>query len=340
MFENTPRDQFDFWTSDITDNIKALEKKIKNLYAENSGFRKRIEMLEAQFNIQGQKVVQPRVYEPKKKPSEVFPHFVDLNEYQKNFNDTMWKMFELIGTTGVAKHPDIERVFCEQNHKFAKSQLRRAAEALVSMNVLTRTKLKLPLSPITNLYSLSEVGDCLFRKKFNTAPVPSEMVKIIKEHDNIEHGYGILDLAQLLANSRKYKEVCAFNRTQPVKFTDGTQYIPDVMCLNHDGKTKTYFEYERGHHSQKNFNEKCDKMRIATKILNFVAPNQKDMVKRLYPLVEEWVKAKGVSEYNDYAIRLTTARTFQKCHLSDQSWLIVFDPTKSLEPITCTVDLD
>ena len=132
----------------------------------------------------------------------------------------------------------------------------------------------------------------------------------------------------------------AFNRDRPVKFNNGTQYIPDIMCINLDGKTKTYFEYERGNHAQKSFDDKCDKMCIATQYLNFVAPNRKELVKKLYPLVHDWVKARGVSEYHNYVVRLTTPTELKKCYLSEHSWLVVFDPTKSVDPIISKINLD
>ena len=47
----------------------------------------------------------------------------------------------------------------------------------------------------------SEIGVRLFRKKFNMQPVLSETAKIIKEHDNLEHGYSIVDLEKVLMDS-------------------------------------------------------------------------------------------------------------------------------------------
>ena len=320
--------------------IEALEKKVKSLNDENYDHRKRIERLEAQFDIQGARVTYPRLYYPEKKPSETISHVVDLKDFENKFNETMWKMIEIIATTGIARYPEIERVFREQDPDFIESRLRRAAKSLTEMNVITKTVLKLPLRPITILYSLAQIGDRLYNKKFKFAPVPSEMVKVIKEHDNLEHGYGILDLAQLLVDSGKFKEVCSFNRTQPIEFESGKRYIPDIMCKNWDSDSKTYFEYERGFHNHHNFNEKCEKMRSVTRYLNFVAPNQKELVNRLYPLVKDWIKKIGQFEYHNFLVRLTTPTELQKCHLSNHSWLVVFNPAKSIEPVVCKVKLD
>jgi len=332
--------QLNLIVSGLEDEVKFLKKRDKTRSDELYDLRKKVEMLMAQFDLQGSRVMQPRLYnDPMKKPSDVLIHAVNLHDFEDKFDETMWKMFEIIATTGKARYTDIARALYEQDPSFADSRLRRAAKALTEMNVITKTTPKLPLTPNAAFYSIAEIGDQLYRKRFKACPVPSEMVKVIKEHDNLEHGYGILDLAQLLANSKQFKTVYAFNRDRPVKFNNGTQYIPDVTCVNLDGKTKTYFEYERGNHPQKSFNEKCDKMRVATRVLNFVAPNRQELVKKLYPLVQEWVKARGQSEYHDYLIRLTTPIELRKCYLSEHSWLVVFDPSKSVEP-TSKINLD
>ena len=324
--------------SELTDRVGSVERKNKKLADENYDLRKRVERLEAQFDIQGERVVQPQIYDPMKKNPDNLFHMVDLVDFESKFDETMWKMFEIIGSTGKARYPDIERVFYEEDPNFVETRIRRAAKSLTEMNVITKTVLNLPLTPITVLYSLAEAGNRLYRKKYKAAPAPSEMVKVIKEHDNLEHGYGILDLGQLLANSRQYEAVCVFNRDIPVQFNNGTQYIPDVQCLNLDGETKTYFEYERGFHTQKNFDEKLDKMCYATRVLNFVSPNSKELVNRLYPLVKDWVKRK-VGRRN-VIVRLTTPKELQKCNLSDHSWLVVFDLSQGVEPVACKVDLD
>jgi len=316
--------------------FELTERQYKNLLAELSALQKRVGMLEAQFDLQGARVVQPAIYRPEKTPETAVAHMVDLNDFTSKFDDTMWKMIEVIGKEGFARYPDIERVF-RQEGSFVETRLRRAAKGLTEMNILTRTELNLPLTPITILYSLSSIGDRVFRKQFKVAPVPSEMVKVIKEHDNLEHGYGILELGQLLADSGTFKGVHVFNRSRPVRFNNGTQYIPDVMCIEHESNGRTYFEYERGNHTQKDFNEKCDKMCIATRYLNFVAPNRKALVNRLYPLAKGWVKKKGCNESSNIIIRLTTSKELQKCQLSDHAWLVVFDLGQSVTPVVCEV---
>ena len=326
--------------SELTDRVRTLESKNKNLLAHEDDFRKRIERLEAQFDIQGARVMQPKLYDSAKKAPDVMPHVVDLNDFENKFNEFMWKMVEVIGMTGTAKYPHIDQIVKKEMLYFSENQLRKAATKLTGMNVLKHTELNLPLTPRITLYSLTPIGDRLFRKKFKVAPVPSEMVKVIKEHDNLQHGYGILDLAQLLADSDKYKKVYTFNRAQPLRFDNGTQYIPDIMCRNLDGKTKTYFEYERGNHTQKDFNAKCDKMCIVTEVLNFVAPNQKDLAKKLYPLIKEWIKKKGSSEYSNTIIRLTTPRDLKACRLNEHAWKIVFDLSQGIEPVICNVQVD
>jgi len=323
-----------------TETFTMTESKYKFMVSNYNDLNRRLKILEDHIGLPPDYIPPSRLFEPKKPQTDDFiDHVVNLIDFEDKLDDTMWKMLEVIGTTGLARYPDIERHISEQTPDFVENRLRRAAKSLTEMNVLTLTKLKLSLTPTVNLYSLAEIGNRLYRKRFQVKPVDSEMLKIIKEHDNLEHGYGILELGQLLANSGKYKEVHAFNRAQPEKFSDGTQYIPDIYCTAHEGTLKTYFEYERGFHTQKDFNRKCDKMCNVTRYLNFVAPNRRDLIRRLYPLVKGWVKEKGQCDESNIIVRLTTPKELQKCSLSDESWLIVFKLRKSIDPIICKVEV-
>jgi hypothetical protein len=81
----------------------------------------------------------------------------------------------------------------------------------------------------------------------------------------------------------------------------------------------------------------CDKV---TRVLRFVAPNKKILVNRLLPQARDWIKSRGQLSIETQIICLTTPKKLQKCNLSNESWLIVFDMRKSEEPIICKVDLD
>ena len=310
---------------------EVTESQYKYLVSRINELTSRIEVLETEKGPPRDHIPASRLIEPRK-TAPVSSHVVDLNDTENKFNDMMWMMVETIGKEGFARYPDIAQHISGQVPEFVDNRLRRAANSLVGMNVLKRTDLNLTLVPNMILYCLSDIGERLFRKRFNIAPVESEIVRVIKEHDNLEHGYGILELGQLLANSGKYKSVHVYNRVNAVKFKDGTQYIPDIICLQNDNRFSVFYEYERGTHTQKDFNAKCDKMCRVTRTMNFVAPNRKIMIKRLLPQIEAWIRTRGRESIVRQIIRLTTSKELQTCSLSDESWLIVFDMSKSDKP--------
>jgi len=310
----------------ICNSIQDLYKKIYELEENLSKAEDRIELLEAPYKM-------PRHIKPKKKTKEVVIHTVNLMEYEAQFNDVMWKMVEVIGKSGAARYPEIEKRVKEEISDFVKNRLRVAANELVKMKILDKTELHVPLMPMVVLYALNEISVKLFKNKFKATPVQSEMKKVIKEHDNLEHGYGILSVGQLLADKSAFKDVIAFNRSIAINIGDGRKYIPDITGITEEGE-RIYFEYERGTHTQKDFNEKCNKMCRVTESLNFIVQNKDILEKRLFPQVKEWIKSRGGQRgLQNITIGLTTPVELRKCNLSDESWLIVYNMDVSDTPV-------
>lgn len=316
----------------------SFESEYEHLVSLFDELNRRVELLEEKAEIAQKEKLPTFFFEPKEAPAVL--HRVDLNDYTNKFSDMMWKMVEVIGKEGASRYPDIERSVSKQMPNFIETQLRTASAKLTAMNVLGRKDLGLPLTPRVTLFFFKDIGERLFRKQFKISPVASEMARVIKEHDNVEHGYGIMELGQFLANSGPYKAVHTFNRGNAVKFLDGTQYIPDLICLPREDGPREFYEYERGLHTQKDFNTKCNKMCKATQTLNFVAPNKDIIKRRLYPQVKEWIKSRGQMGIASKIIRITTPKELQKCSLSEESWLIVWDMKQSEKPVVCKMKVN
>lgn len=267
-----------------------------------------------------------RILEQKKEES-ILAHMVDLNELKKRFNDAMWDVLEIIGSEGFAKYPDIERSAVEKFPEIMKGRLRTATQQLYRMKVLDQEVLNLPLTPRVFIYHLTDIGERLYRSRFEKAPVESERDKVRREHDNIEHGYGIMDLEVVLRESGRYKEIHIFNRKRAIPLPNHRQYIPDIICIPKQGSYTEYIEYERGTHVQDDFNVKCNKMCKVTRYLNFVAPNRSVLLKRLQPQIEAWIASRSIESLRNIRIRLSTPMELRTSNISD-AWLIVYDLNK------------
>lgn len=264
--------------------------------------------------------------------SAMMAHIIDLADFEKRFNDVMWEVLTVIGSEGVAKYPEIERKVMEANSSVVKTKLRSATMELYRMKVLDQESLNLPLTPRVLVYKLSDIGIRLYRKRTGKMPVESEMDRVRKEHDNLEHGYGIMDLERVLSDSGRYREVRIFNRDRALNISGNRKYIPDVIALPVKGNFTEYIEYERGFHTQPDFNAKCNKMCKVTRFVNFVAPNKTVLTKKLRPQVEAWIRERGIESIKNIRVRLTTPTELRVADPSD-AWLIVYDLSKGPEPV-------
>ena len=263
---------------------------------------------------------------------------INLSDYEKKMNAISWSVLELIGKEGMSTHNPIEeRLITDHKGDLTKGRIRMTIRGLISMGILEDEKVNSPLKPKMMVYSLTDMGATLFEEKYGKSPVLSEAEKIIAEHDNLIHGYGIKTLADLIRSFGIYDEVCDFNRPNPIVLHDGNTYIPDLICRKKD--KKDYFEYERGHHTQTDFNRKCNKMAKVSRFLNFIVPN-KEALEKIMKQVEGWVTSRGINTLKNIRVRITTVPAIKHLegteHLSfrnDKSWQIVYDFNHGKEPV-------
>ncbi|MDR0287925.1 MAG: hypothetical protein LBI03_09530 [Clostridiales bacterium] len=268
------------------------------------------------------------------KENAYIPHIVDLIEIEKKIRPVMWEIIEIIGREGLSKYPEIEKRAVEKNNGEKLPQMRPATLNLCSMKVLSQVILTaLPLSPKVCIYTLSDIGVRLFERKYNEKPVIPEAVKVRKEHDNLDHGYAILELQKILMDTGKYKEVNVFNRSHPKVLDNGLQYVADLVCVPLQAKYVEYVEYERGNHTYSDFNNKCNKMCKFTRFLNFVVPNREIILKKLKPQIDNWIKSRSQESIKTIKIRVTTPPELQKNENMQDAWILVYDMSQGIEPV-------
>ena len=326
---------------DLRHDDLALEEEMAKIGAELQ--RK---VMEQSIPATAAKARLDTIKKAKGKASGSMAHMVDLADIEEKMTAAAWAITEAIGHDGISEYPKIEArakeiltqkteagEISKDNLKAVESKLRTAVRALDGMGVLGKEQLKLPLRPNMYVYRLSDIGGRLYERRFGNGAVLSELEKIIAEHDNAEHGYGIIDVAKILEESGRYSSVSAFNRAKKIEVRPGVFYEPDIIATIIP-KGTAYFEYERGMYTQDNFNGKCNKMAKVTRWLNFIVPNSETLENRLIPQIRQWIESRGGAEkLKGLRVRVTPARTIKGANLQqDGSWQAVFDMTSS-EPV-------
>ena len=269
----------------------------------------------------------------KMKDNVVQSHLVDLNKYVESRTESEWNILEIIGKYGTSKYVEIQSVALDR-YNITKAVLRTNCAKLANINAIESTSFSLPLSPAAKFYKLTEFGARLYRAKFNEDPVESELEKVIKEHSSAEHGYGILDVQNVLSKMDKYVSVVGFNRHSPINVNiDGRklQYVPDIVCKDKNGYN-TYIEYEMNTSNQSDFNEKCNKMCRVTKKLFFVVCKKSELEK-IKKKIDKWIESRGAKNLKGYSVIITTAVAIKK----NEPNPIEYDLSKGALPTKCAL---
>ena len=239
------------------------------------------------------------------KKEEHIPYTIDLTKTMEMLDDACWGLIKAIGFDGKSSYTEIERIATEK-YNCERSRCRIAITQLFTSNLVIKELLKISLLPNVTLYRLSDSGKQIFIQKFKKRPKKSEMEILCSEHSSLEHGYGILALANKLKASGYYDDVCYIQQRKKTILPDGSEIIPDII-LTTDEKTM-YIEYERNTINQNGFNKKCRKMRSLFPVLNFIVENQTAM-KEMCDRIDRWLTNDNLWEtQNQLTIRISTAR--------------------------------
>jgi hypothetical protein len=224
------------------------------------------------------------------KSSDVMAHVVDLKDYIDKMDDVMWSIVRVIGKDGLSESKDIKKVILKE--KGTESAFNTALTKLRSMQIIDQERINTGWRWF-NSYELSDTGKRIYLEKYKENPVECEKQILKKEHTTALHGYCIKDAAYILQAVFQYDEACTKRRQNTIKLPSGVSYIPDIVAKKKKGALVDYFEVELGHHTQKDFNDKCDKMRAVTSNLYFIVPDADTMNNKLAKQIGQWVLEKG-----------------------------------------------
>ena len=233
----------------------------------------------------------------------------NLSAISSKISDIGWAILSLFGKEGVSRYTILAKKMQENYPDITESKIRTTLASLTKSGLITSERVNNPFVKNLLVYYLDTNGELIFTQKFKQKPVPSEKDRIIAEHDNLEHGYGIEFLAEVMRMDATYKDVCTFNRRKAIPISGKITYVPDVK-YQYNGKNTQYIEYECANHTQADFNAKCNKMLQVTRFLDFVTPNQ-DALNHLKSQVSNWIEAAGVQKLKSIKIRLCTGSYFK-----------------------------
>lgn len=274
----------------------------------------------------------------------------DAEDVRKRMCDRHWCTLMYIGNTGNDAVKDIAVAVIEACAKgeikyagqddsglpnFGLSTIRTSIKELCSMQLLIEETIPLP-NGRKQVCRLSDLGVVFYKEgSSGKTPVQSQCEKIAIEHDNLEHGYGILELAKLLEEHGDYASVST-NRTENTIKRNDFVYIPDVVAVSkkrtrRGAPIKHYFEYERNTHHTTDFHIKLNKMAMVTSRLYFVTPNQ-DAVEGIKKKVDSWIKSRGSGISSmDHTVYITSYKKLASASNIDaeEAWFYIIPVSKA-----------
>lgn len=254
--------------------------------------------------------------------------------------DLHWEILTTIGKYGYSRMTKIVDAF---GGRRTEGTIRQGINTLKSMGLLAVDPAVNPFSKNLMVYHITEAGSMVYKYKYHQNPVKSEMKKIIIEHDNLEHGYGILFLYELmLQDPVRFTEVSMFNKQNPIDYGSGNNkevYIPDIR-FKENGKTLTFYEYERGNQGQLDYERKMNKLLRVTRYIYFIV-DTKDTLDKMIKIVSKWVDKKNPKELDGCKLKICTATYFRDKLITNKTalWQAEYDFSKSLKPSIITKDI-
>jgi len=269
---------------------------------------------EEQKNIIGE--VKKQVEEKaqvQKSNDNIMAHVIDLHDYMNNMTDIMWNIVIAIGKDGMSESKDLKKSVVRDN--ITESAFNTALAQLRKMGIVEQERINTGWRWFY-VHELSDLGSRLYVEKFKQNPIACEKQVLQREHTTALHGYCIKDAAYILQTVFGYDEAVTDRKMNSMKLYNGEVYIPDIIAKKKKGAIIDYFEVELGHHTQKDFNNKCDKMRMVTKNLYFIVPDADVMNKILARQIGQWVLEKGGKD----KLQGTTVYLTTMTKLSEGKW--------------------
>lgn len=258
----------------------------------------------------------------------------------ESFINRDWVVLQVMAEFGVSAQSDIIREVIAMGkrvgERYSSETVRNRFGKLQGQNIMIREETKGEKGKVI-FWKLTAFGRGLYCYHFNKKEENiTECLwdKLVRQHDNIEHGYGIFLLKEKIEKTEIFKSVQMFD-IEPILLGDkknGRKYEPDIVCIDNND-FPTYIEYEVGTTVQRAFTDKCVKMAAVTSTVNIVCPNT-DAAYVNMNKIKQWLTSANREELKGIVIRLSTMASISvnKDLRKDENWRWVWYPHKSIEP--------
>lgn len=295
-------------------------------YAEMRKAKMLLEAKEQGIHVSPSRIVEQKIQKEVEKATGSI--LLSVDEIRKQMDDGCWALLTLIGSYGIDNIQDVITKAKEMEDKgeqigfgsktydpsFKESTLRNGIKSLVRLQLLSEVKITLPLGN-KNLYRLTDKGIIFYKEgSGGISPTQSQYDWVVANHDNPEHGYGILALAKILEDSGLYESVSTDRKENQIKQQENS-YIPDIVAKRKEKSRRgsdvyNYFEYERNTHHTNDFLVKLNKMALVTRTMYIITPNA-EAVKGIKAKVDKWIASRpSASKVMNHTVYISTFRTF------------------------------
>lgn len=266
------------------------------------------------------------------KREAIMTNTTHIDDVMSQIKETGWEILRLMGEYGMSERSKItRRILQEKNIDATESKINTTYRSLQGLGLIRSDTLRLPLQPSFCIHNLTTNGSKIYFAKFGKSATISEWDKIIAEHDNLEHGYGIKELLEVLKEKAVYKNLTMETRTKAIDVGNGNKCIPDI--IGSYNKMPVYFEYERGTHTPSDFAVKLDKLIKASKIVNIVVPNTDVAENKIITKIDAYLKEKNVAALKNVVIRIATLKAINNPSLKlidNADWQYIYDLNKGI----------
>ena len=245
---------------------------------------------------------------------------IDMNTMVSGLTAPDWVIIEAIGSAGFSESTDILNwVYSEFSSEYdssKRSRLLGSLTNLLKLHILDATDVSVS-SKSFKVYKLSNIGLEIFRDKFGYDAVEPECDKIIKEHDNLQHGYAVKEVYRQINCNFQVKSITMNRNETSIKLKDGETYIADIIVTLSDNK-KYYIEVELGNteatpgKDTTDFSKKCNKMYQVTKTFVIVSDSAVTKKKNEEKISKWIVDFGGTAKFSSLTIYTPTIAEITK----------------------------
>ena len=248
-----------------------------------------------------------------------------FEDIMKQISDAGWSILSVMAESGKSLYSEILTAVMAKNPMLSKTMIGAQLTTLKNCGVVDATKISTPFRRNFQVCWITEdIGRKVYEIKYPGRSIKkAEASKILSEHSSFDHGYAIIEIADMISKQECVQSVDAYNRKNPIPIDNGISYIPDIKVIDENGAV-SYIEYECGTTPQRDFNAKCSKMLRVTSVLNIIGKNR-DTAEHLRQQVDSWIKAKTVSSLRGAVIRIVAATNMSETDFRDnKGWKYVY----------------